>query len=242
MDRRRAARIVAAAAAFPMVVVAAPADAQAGDPAAVGRWSPAFQEAVERCVTDADGRELCAPAGAAVVNLANGRVLYWDALEGTENVNLGAVFEGAHETRNDRTRILDVSGATPVWRVPTPEDGGANPDGAGGEYLPVVPHDDPVVNDGDLFCSDQVQLADGRILAVGGTNYYAEPSFGNALGDDYGVIELEGLHNARIFDPYDETWTQSGSMAYGRWYPSLVTLPSGDVFVATGVGKFIKPV
>lgn len=245
MDRRRALRIGTAVAALPMIVVTAPAGADDGgeaDPTLVGRWGPAYQEVAQRCVTDADGRELCAPAAAAVMSLVNGRVLYWDALEGTENVNLGAIFEGAHETRNDRTRVLDVSGSEPAWRVPSPEDGGANPGGAGGEYLPVVPHDDPVVNDGDLFCSDQVQLPDGRILAVGGTNYYAEPSFGNALGDDYGVIELEGLHNARIFDPYTETWTQSGSMAYGRWYPSLVTLPSGDILVTSGVGKLIKPI
>jgi hypothetical protein len=31
-------------------------------------------------------------------------------------------------------------------------------------------------------------------------------------------------------------------MHYGRWYPSLVTLPSGDLFVASGVGKLLKPV
>src|SRR5207302_9179592 len=31
-------------------------------------------------------------------------------------------------------------------------------------------------------------------------------------------------------------------MNFGRWYPSLVTLPSGDIFVASGVTKLIKPV
>ena len=31
-------------------------------------------------------------------------------------------------------------------------------------------------------------------------------------------------------------------MNYGRWYPSLVTLPSGNVFVASGVTKLVKPV
>ena len=33
-------------------------------------------------------------------------------------------------------------------------------------------------NDGALFCSDVIQLADGRIMAVGGTDYYTEPSLG----------------------------------------------------------------
>ena len=35
---------------------------------------------------------------------------------------------------------------------------------------------------------------------------------------------------------------QSGQMNYGRWYPSLVTLANGNVFVASGVTKLVKPV
>ena len=31
-------------------------------------------------------------------------------------------------------------------------------------------------------------------------------------------------------------------MNFGRWYPSLVTLPGGDIFVASGVTKLIKPI
>jgi hypothetical protein len=31
-------------------------------------------------------------------------------------------------------------------------------------------------------------------------------------------------------------------MHYGRWYPTLVTLPDGDVFVASGVTKLVKPI
>ena len=31
-------------------------------------------------------------------------------------------------------------------------------------------------------------------------------------------------------------------MHYGRWYPSLVTLANGNVFVASGVTKLVKPV
>ena len=57
-----------------------------------------------------------------------------------------------------------------------------------------------------------------------------------------GVAELEGLRNTRIYNPSTNTWTQSGQMNYGRWYPSLVTLANGNVFVASGVTKLVKPV
>ena len=246
--RRRSSLLTAGVAVAGLAVFSAlglptVATAQAPpDPASTGRWSAPFQETQVRCVVDADGRELCLPAAATIANLVDQRVLYWDALEGTENVNLNIVAEIGHAARNDRTRVLDLRGETPTFLVPTPEDAGAGPETNSDEYLPGVPLDDPVVNDGDLFCSSLVQLADGRVIAVGGTDYYAEPYLGEYAGHHYGVGELEGLRAARIFDPATESWHQSGSMNYGRWYPSLITLPSGDLFVASGVGKLIKPV
>ena len=58
-----------------------------------------------------------------------------------------------------------------MFGTPSPEDGGANPNGnPDAEPLPLPNTAGDGVNDGDLFCSDQVQLADGRILAVGGTD------------------------------------------------------------------------
>ena len=84
-----------------------------------------------------------------------------------------------------------------------------------------------------------VFLADGSMMAVGGTDYYTEPGVD---GVPVGVVELEGLKSSRIFDPETNTWTQSGDMKFGRWYPSLVTLAGGDVFVASGVTKLLKPV
>ena len=221
----------------------------AADPAQVGRFLPPFEdmrasEGQDACHIDADGRKLCKPAGATVVALSNGKFLYWDALEGTENVDLSIVLEFAKEARNDRSRTIDLSGPQPVFGTPTPADGGANPGGDSGNPLPIPPlplpggNGDTTVNDGDLFCADQVQLADGRIMAVGGTNYYRDPAI---PGTDLGVVELEGLRNARIYDPTTNQWTQSGSMHYGRWYPSLVTLPDGKILVASGVSKLLKP-
>ena len=56
----------------------------------------------------------------------------------------------------------------------------------------------------NLFCSGHSQLADGRILVVGG---YAPPNLGAA--------------NANIFDPVTLSWSALPNMAYRRWYPTL---------------------
>ncbi len=82
-------------------------------------------------------------------------------------------------------------------------------------------------------------LANGEVLVPGGTDYYAEPQ---VPGTPFGIAELQGLRNTRVFNPATGTWYQSGPMNFGRWYPSLVTLGSGKVFVASGVTKLLKPV
>jgi hypothetical protein len=222
MGSKTRASALAALALIVMAPLVGGADAEAadGDPRQVGQFTAAFEEAGGKCVIDADGRQLCKPAAASLVSLVTGRSLYWDALEGTENIDLNALLEGAHQTRSDRSRILDLTSGVPRFRAPTPEDGGAFVDGHDSEHLPGIPHDDPIVNDGDLFCSDLVQLPDGRILVAGGTDYYAEPYVGNLGGTEYGLIELEGTNAGRIFDPFTETWSQTGLMNFGRWYPS----------------------
>ena len=103
--------------------------------------------------------------------------------------------------------------------------------------------------DAALFCSDQKMLHDGRILAAGGTDYYNDTcvDWNETLPPGItpfpvGSAELEGIKNARIFDPATNTWTQTDSMDYGRWYPAAVTLPDGDVFIASGVTRLVKPV
>lgn len=204
----------------------------------------------DRCMRREDGSVACKPAAGTIANLGGGRFVYLNALEGTENVELSIVAEFGEVTVNDQTRVLTLGeGDTPSWEVPRPIDGGANPEGNDSETiargLPGVPNgilstaDNTAKNDGALFCADVVFLADGSMMAVGGTDYYTEPGVD---GLPVGVVELEGLKNSRIFDPESNTWTQSGDMKYGRWYPTLVTLADGDVFVASGVTKLLKPV
>lgn len=111
------------------------------------------------------------------------------------------------------------------------------------EQESVSPPDDPRDADGNIFCADIAQLADGRNLLVGGTDYYNEPSILNrdeGHPADVGVIELEGLRSARIFDYETDTFSQAGHMTYGRWYPTAVTMGDGSVLVASGVRKLIK--
>ncbi len=225
------ALLTTSVAGAPSTSAAAPAD-----PATVGLFSDPFEEPGARCVKDETKRSICKPAAASSVVLANGKLLYWDALEGSEDTQTGQAAEFGEEAQNDQSRVLTYTGKR-RWEVPTPKDGGANPNGYGNP-LPGGDNSEKR-NDGDMFCSDQVQLADGRVLVAGGTAYYNDPG---VPGTDLGAVELEGLPNSRIFNPANNRWDQSGNMNFGRWYPSLVTLGNGKVFVASGVTKLIKPV
>src|SRR5262245_20527141 len=69
----------------------------------------------------------------------------------------------------------------------------------------------------NLFCAGHSQLADGRILVVGG---YDPPSIGAA--------------DANIFDPVTESWSLLPNMAYRRWYPTSTTLPDGRALITSG--------
>jgi Divergent InlB B-repeat domain len=69
-----------------------------------------------------------------------------------------------------------------------------------------------------LFCSGHTFLADGRLLVAGGHN--------ETLGNGY------GLKQASIFD--GSSWSSTGSMAFGRWYPTLVELGDGQVVAISG--------
>ena len=71
----------------------------------------------------------------------------------------------------------------------------------------------------DLFCAGHATLADGRVLAVGGT-------VDNR--DKFGSKEVH------VFDPDTETWTRVADLQQGRWYPTVTTLPDGRVLAMSG--------
>ncbi|MGH8908040.1 MAG: galactose oxidase-like domain-containing protein [Egibacteraceae bacterium] len=223
----------------------------AGDPAVVGRFSAPFAEPTidgqptdAKCVeTDNPKFPNCKPAAGAVAFLGDDRYFYFNALENTEGVNLSIIAEFGQTAIDDQSRVVDLSKDVPVWTQPEPVRADTNGGPVDAETLPLVPNDAELeefaYNDEALFCADLNFLTDGRVFTTGGTNYYTEPRIpGTALG----VVELEGLKASRIFDPRTNRWTQGPSMEYGRWYPTLVTLPDGDQFVASGVTKLLKPV
>jgi hypothetical protein len=83
---------------------------------------------------------------------------------------------------------------------------------------------DPATNTTDwvtvpvnIFCNAMEQMANGRILVVG--------------GHDAAHV---GLSAANIFDPSTESWTVLPNMAYPRWYPTVTMLPDGRFMVTSG--------
>ncbi len=88
----------------------------------------------------------------------------------------------------------------------------------------------PTGNDrpANLWCAGQVQLADGRVLVVGGNLAYATNA-GVGAGNGF-----KGGKWVMTFDPWTETWTRYQDMEHGRWYPSLVELPDGRVLILGG--------
>ncbi len=90
--------------------------------------------------------------------------------------------------------------------------------------LPGVSDWTPVPNNlVDLFCAGQTLLPDGRVFVVGGQSggYYF------------------GIDTATIFDPVAQTWINppANKMANPRWYPSVITLPNGEVLALSGTQK-----
>ncbi|TMA29915.1 MAG: galactose oxidase, partial [Deltaproteobacteria bacterium] len=236
--------------------LAAPAGAQCTGTASQcssGQFGNPFDEPTllgqttsERCLEDNEGKTRCKPTAGTLVALGDDRFLYWNALEGTEDVEVSLVAEFGYVTTNDQSRLLTLgAGDAPSWAKPSPVDGGAvsNPGGIG--PCGGVPNTGA---NAALFCSDQAMLFDGRILAAGGTDYYNDScvdwdaTMPQPVPWTPGSTELEGIRNARIFNPANNTWTQTASMEFGRWYPATVTLPDGDVFIASGVTRLVKPV
>jgi hypothetical protein len=88
----------------------------------------------------------------------------------------------------------------------------------------------------DVFCSGHAMLRDGRLLVAGGTE-----AFPHEVPGPHNP-HFPGLRNAWVFDPASNAWSEVASMNFepgrsaggGRWYPTLVTLPSGQIMAMSG--------
>ncbi len=89
--------------------------------------------------------------------------------------------------------------------------------GEGHLWNPTTGAFSQIANPYELFCSGHTYLPDGRLLVAGGH-----------------ISNAHGLPTAAIFDPWTSSWTMTGSMALGRWYPSVTTLPNGEVLTLGG--------
>lgn len=82
----------------------------------------------------------------------------------------------------------------------------------------------------DFFCGGDSLLGDGRVFSAGGTLKYDVDKDNHDTGDGF-----YGRRESQIFDPVTQQWTQSASMAEGRWYPTVITLGDARMLVASGL-------
>src|SRR5882724_612120 len=69
----------------------------------------------------------------------------------------------------------------------------------------------------NIFCSGHAFLANGQLFVAGGH-----------------VNNFVGLPNTYTYNPLNDTWTRLPDMNAGRWYPTVTSLPNGDVLVLSG--------
>jgi len=77
-----------------------------------------------------------------------------------------------------------------------------------------------VIND-DLFCAGESFLGDGRLFVAGG-------------GDQPAPTNGSGRATTDIFDPASSTWSSGPTMSNKRWYPTVTTMPTGEVLALLG--------
>lgn len=87
--------------------------------------------------------------------------------------------------------------------------------------------------EGDMFCVGHTFLPDGKLFIAGGTFQYD-----GIFGRPFPLIPFSGLEHAYVFDPQDLSWTRLKNMRHGRWYPTCVMLPDGQVVTLGGLTKW----
>jgi hypothetical protein len=88
----------------------------------------------------------------------------------------------------------------------------------------VDPPTDPATgNAANIWCAGNALLPDGRVVVTGGNLAYAT-----------GTTNYKGLNKVYTFNPWSEKWVEQPHMAHGRWYPSQVLMPNGEMLIMSG--------
>ncbi|HEV8387641.1 MAG TPA: galactose oxidase-like domain-containing protein [Nitrososphaera sp.] len=83
----------------------------------------------------------------------------------------------------------------------------------------------------DLFCAGQAPLPNGNILIAGGTLRYD-------IAPDNCNGKWHGLDTAYEFNWSTGELNKVQNMRHGRWYPTCVTMPNGDVMTTGGYDEY----
>ena len=145
----------------------------------------------------------------------NGKILYWNALEGTERHRAHArhrLRQRGPQRPDPRARLS--AHAVPVERAgrrPTP---GPTPAATATRSFPGG--NGETNNDGALSARTTPSCPTGACSPPA-----APPTTRTRRSRDtgIGVVELEGLRNTRIYDPATNRWSQTGSMNVGPLVP-----------------------
>lgn len=164
---------------------------------------------------------LKSPPAVSMAMLPNGKIVYWGGLEGVED-NAAPIATDGRSNINSRVRILDIRGGKPKFTKAKPEDGGAH----------------------DMFCADLRLTKNGDLVVVGGTLWHSDPvNLRPVTGNDgpvAGTLELFGSNAVRTFDGNTGKWHVNRDwMQNPRWYPTMITLPNGEMLITSGVGRLI---
>ena len=94
----------------------------------------------------------------------------------------------------------------------------------------------------DVFCAGHAFLADGRFLIGGGTESWTGGAGPGAGHEGHFHGQFGGHRSCWIFNQDRDTWDLAAEMQFetgpgqggGRWYPTIITLPSGDLVAFGG--------
>ncbi|GAB3280999.1 hypothetical protein GCM10027589_08050 [Actinocorallia lasiicapitis] len=81
----------------------------------------------------------------------------------------------------------------------------------------------------DMFCAGHVQLPNGKVLVLSGSEKYGEYT---AQGQE--VIGFTGSKKSYLFNPATNAYEKLNDLNDGHWYPSATILGNGDVFAVGG--------